>query len=113
MFKFWKTKQIDLKDLAKVEFAISTSGEKPKLNIELLSYDEQSLVALCDILEIFQGERVLIEMLNFIQSHFINSGKEEQLLKIFMILQEKSMLDNILNHNKRQEPCIKPSEMIT
>lgn len=110
MFKFWKKKEEPKLDLARVEFIITESGEKPKLNIELMDYDDHSLQALCDIVEIFKDNRVLVEMLTFIQSHFLETERSEELIKIFVMLQQKSLL-NV--ENEKEEPCIKPSDMMT
>lgn len=107
MFKFWTKKQVDT-ELAKIELSIKELGEKPKLDIQLLSYDDASLKSLCDILEVFQGDRFLVEVLNFIQTHFLKIGKDEELIKIFVLLQEKSLLKV-----ENPGPCIKPSEMMT
>jgi hypothetical protein len=100
--------------IAAITYCISKDSDSPLINIEMKDYDEESSVAICELLDILSEESSYVETINMIKSGLTKDGQEELLIKIFTFIGQKAK-DKILNAHKeslKDEPCIKPSDML-
>ncbi|NDD84725.1 hypothetical protein EBZ38_10720 [bacterium] len=128
MFDFLFKKTIDKKEdkeisqnedinnvLASITYHIIDDENKtPMIDIGLSDYDSKSLDALCKILDILSDESSYLETLEMIKNGFIKERHEEALLKIFTHISEQASKKLIFNKKEsiKDQPCIKPSDML-
>lgn len=116
MFKFFKSKndeQIPENDvIASVTYLIKKDHNGALIDIELKDYDDESIEALSQILDILGDDRTFIDTINIIKSSFAEKDRYDLLVKIFSHVQPKlrNKLSN-LNQPKLDKPCVKPSEI--
>lgn len=123
MFKFFKIKkeepvstEIDENNniAARIQYIMPKDSESTIVDVELGDYDEQSIEALCDLLDILSSDAFFVETINIIQSSLIRENKQDLLIKIFTRIGDsarRKLLDTN-KQDKKDEPCIKPSDMI-
>lgn len=123
MFKFldiFKTKtEPDLKHvhndniLARVSYLIKKDKNGGLIDIEMQDYDNESVEALCKILNILGNEAFFVETIDMIKASLIKDGQDDILIKILASVSQniKDKLIHSRNYSKLDEPCIKPSDM--
>lgn len=100
--------------LASITYYIAENDDSTMINIELGDYDDKSSMALCKILDILSEDISYIETINMIKSSLSQDGQEDLLIKIFSHL-SKSGINKLVKSQKesiKNEPCIKPSDML-
>ena len=100
--------------LAAITYCITKDSESPLINIEMRDYNEESCVAICDLLDILSEESSYVETINMLKSGLHQDGQQDLLIKIFTFIGQKAK-DKILNAHResvKDEPCIKPSDML-
>jgi hypothetical protein len=100
--------------LASVSYLIYKNAPSVSIDIEMSDYDEESASAVCKILDVLSQDVAFAETINMIQTALINDKQEDLLIKIFTHISESSR-DKILTikqDSKKDEPCIKPSDML-
>jgi|LakMenE01Jun11ns_1017448.scaffolds.fasta_scaffold9013528_1 hypothetical protein len=100
--------------IAAITYCITKDSESPVINIEMKDYDEESCVAICDLLDILSEENSYVETINMLKSGLSQDGQQDLLIKIFTFIGQKAK-DKILNAHResvKDEPCIKPSDML-
>lgn len=99
---------------ASVTYYIKRDSKSPVLNIEINNYDDQSIEALCKLLDLLNSESCYIETVEMIKNSLINDKREDILIKILTHV-EQSITNKLLKayeKKAKEEPCIKPSDMI-
>ena len=100
--------------LAVIKYFITKDSDRPIINIEMKDYNEECSVAICGLLDVLSEESSYVETINMLKSGLIENGQQDLLIKIFTFIGEKAK-DKILNGHKesvKDEPCIKPSDML-
>lgn len=121
LFDFFKKKQkidendIDENDvLARISYIVFKDGNSTTMDLELQDYSDQSINALCYIIDSLAEDGALLETMNIVKNGFVSEGREDCLLKIFNRI-SKHTKEQIINSNnsKTEEPCIKPLDVFT
>lgn len=100
--------------LASVRYSIKKGSSDVIIDIELQDYDETSASGLCSILDILCEDFCYAETINMIRVALIQDDQEELLFKIFTHISQEAR-DKILKtykDSKKDEPCVKPSDML-
>ena len=101
--------------LASITYHIlDDENETPMIDIALSDYDSKSLNALCKILDILSQDSSYLETLEMVKNGLIKEGQEEALIKVFTHISEQAG-KKIMRSSKesmKDEPCIKPSDML-
>jgi hypothetical protein len=86
----------------------------PMIDIGLNDYDSKSIQALCKILDILSQDASYLETIEMVKNGFIREGQEEALIKIFTHISEQAGKKIIRSSKEsmKDEPCIKPSDML-
>lgn len=100
--------------LASIKYLVKRGSHNVSIDIELNDYDDTSASALCEILDILSEDYGYIETIHIIKTALLNDDQEEMLLKIFTHISDQAR-DKIINAHEeshKDEPCIKPSDML-
>jgi hypothetical protein len=100
--------------LAAITYCVTKDSDTPLINIEMKEYNEECSVAICELLDVLSEEGSYVETINMLKSGLIENGQQDWLIKIFTFIGEKAK-DKILNAHResvKDEPCIKPSDML-
>lgn len=120
MFNFFKSQPINNDSepeddiVAAITYAIKRNSKEALVDIELHDYDEQSIDSLCSLLDILGNDLFYIDTINMIKESFMKENREDILIRIFTKVNAniKSKLLNAHKEKIKDEPCIKPSDMI-
>jgi hypothetical protein len=115
-----KTEQEKIDNVAKEEngiVAITFYVDKdtvPFVDIVLEEYDENTLNSLCKLLDVLNGENCYLQVIDIIKNAMLKDGEEEKLIRILSHIsqQKQSKLERYAKDKLKDEPCIKPSDMI-
>jgi len=115
-----KTEQEKIDNVAKEEngiVAITFYVDKdtvPFVDIVLEEYDEKTLNSLCKLLDVLNGENCYLQVIDIIKNAMLKDGEEEKLVRILSHIsqQKQSKLERYAKDKLKDEPCIKPSDMI-
>jgi hypothetical protein len=115
-----KTEQEKIDNVAKEEngiVAITFYVDKdtvPFVDIVLEEYDENTLNSLCKLLDVLNGENCYLQVIDIIKNAMLKDGEEEKLVRILSHIsqQKQSKLERYAKDKLKDEPCIKPSDMI-
>jgi hypothetical protein len=96
-----------------VTYYINTKGNTA-IDISLSDYDDESITAMCGLLNVLADDSFYVETINMIQRSLIEDNQEEVLLKILTHIssQARSKILNYKSEEEQDEPCIKPSDML-
>jgi hypothetical protein len=100
--------------LASISYLVYRNSPSVSIDIEMSDYDEESASAICSMLDVLSQDLAFAETVNMIQTALISDKREDLLIKIFTHISEHSR-DKILTikqDSKKDEPCIKPSDML-
>lgn len=120
MFKFFKDKNVkednkkeDDTLIASVSYVVKRNSNGPLIDIELNDYNDESIGALCLILDILGNDMSYIDTINMIKECFLRENRHDLLVKVFSKINPniKSKILNIRKDKVKDEPYIKPSEM--
>jgi len=100
--------------LAAITYCVTKDSERPLINIEMKDYNEESSIALCDLLDVLSQESSYLETINMLKVGLTKDGQEDLLIKIFTLIgqQAKNKILNVHKESIKDEPCIKPSDML-
>jgi hypothetical protein len=115
-----KTEQEKIDNVAKEEngiVAITFYVDKdtvPFVDIVLEEYDENTLNSLCKLLDVLNGENCYLQVIDIIKNAMLKDGEEEKLIRILSHIsqQKQSKLERYAKDKLKDEPCIKPSDMM-
>jgi hypothetical protein len=118
-FSFFKKSPVESTEkdnsiLASITYYVDKNSTGPVIDIALENYDEESINALCKLIDILGEDISYIETINMIKSALIADKQEDLLLKIFTHISQQSR-NRILSAHKesiKDETCIKPSDML-
>lgn len=105
---------LDDDKLASITYLIKSGSPSVVIDIEMSDYDEESASAICSIIDVLSEDFTYAETINILQTALLKNGQEDLLLKIFTHVSQHSR-DKILKikqDSKKDEPCIKPSDML-
>lgn len=93
-------------------------NDTPMVDVLLQDYDNESITALCSLLDILSQDAAYIETVKIIQENLILSGNEELFIKIIghISQQENNKFTTQVEQeeeNLNSQVCISPSEVIT
>lgn len=93
---------------------IDDEHNTPMIDIGLSEYDSKSIDALCKILDILSHDSTYLETIDMVKNGLIKEGQQEALIKIFTHLSEQAGKKIIRSskENMKDQPCIKPSDML-
>lgn len=117
MFNFFKKKTEDVSDeiIASVTYLIKRDKSGPIIDVQLGDNDDESVEALCSILDILGNDMFYLDTINMIKVLLTQSHQEELLIKILTRISDdvrKKILDS-KERTPKDEPCIKPSDMLS
>lgn len=119
MFNFFKSKvqnDIEQQDdiVASIQYTMVRGSDKALVDVELRDYDSESIDSLCSLLDILGNDLFYIDTINMIKESFIKEKREDILVRIFTKVNSniKSKLLNSHKEKIKDEPCIKPSDML-
>jgi len=86
----------------------------PFIDIILEEYDDATLTALCKLLDVLNGENCYLQVIDIIKNAMLKDGEEEKLIQILNHIsqQKNSQLERYAKDKLKDEPCIKPSDMM-
>jgi hypothetical protein len=119
LFEFFRRKDNPPKEpdepvSASICYYMKPDGSGPYINIQLSDYDDDSIASLCELLDTLAEETCYMETIEMIKSSLIKDNQEELLIKIFTHI-SRQVREKILNGHKeslKDEPCIRPSDMV-
>lgn len=119
MFNFFnKSKQkqenSDNEIIASITYLVKNNNTGPLIDVQLGEDDNKCIDALCSLLNILGSDMFYVETINMIRKLLIKSNQEDILLKILTRI-DYDLRQKIVNSNKeklKDEPCIKPSDML-
>lgn len=116
MFNFFKKRSEPTKSdtIASITYLIKRDSSGPLIDVELSDNDDECVEALCSLLDVLGNEMFYIDTVNMIRSLLVKSNQEDILLKILTRI-NNNVREKIINSNKeklKDEPCIKPSDML-
>lgn len=121
MFKFFKKKeQEDIieneeeETLASIKYLVKRDSDGPIIDIELFDYDEESINGLCLLLEVLSDDKCFIDTIGIIKSSLLSEQKHDLLIQVFSRINDKikSKLLSVNRNKIKDEPVVKPSEMM-
>lgn len=89
----------------------STQDDKPKLNILLDNFSEESIDGLCNILTLCASEYFFLNIVEIIKNQFLENNKQKELEKIIFHIAKLELKNQLENVQKTSTPCIKPSDI--
>ena len=100
--------------LASITYLVKNKDDNVIIDIELGNYEDEAIRGLCKLLDTLIEESCYIETLNMIKSALLEQDEEEVLIKIFTNISTKYKDKLLKNHKEsiKDEPCIKPSDML-
>ena len=109
-----KTDSKEEEVLASVTYLVKKGSDSVIIDIEMNDYDDESASAICSIIDILSEDFTYAETINMIQTALLGDGQENLILKIFTHISQHSRnkILKIKNDSKKDEPCIKPSDML-
>lgn len=117
MFNFFHKKIDDtIKSdiVASITYLIKQDKSGPIIDVQLGDDDNESIEALCSILDVLGSDMFYIDTINMIKVLLTQSHQEELLIKILTRVSD-DVRKKILASKERtskDEPCIKPSDML-
>lgn len=96
-----------------MSYVVKRNSNGPLIDIELNDYNDESIGALCLILDILGNDMSYIDTINMIKECFLRENRHDLLVKVFSKINPniKSKILNIRKDKVKDEPYIKPSEM--
>jgi hypothetical protein len=104
----------DINTLASISYSIKRNETSPVIDIELNDYDDESATALCKLLDILSQDKCYIETINMLKLGLLQDAQEDFLVKVFIHLgsNSKDKIMQLHQHNSKDEPCVKPSDVL-
>lgn len=103
----------DESHVAGITYFVGTDGQV-QLDIEVFDYSNESMDALCRILNTLSMDSCYLSTLNMIRDQLTQEGQEEALVRIYNNV-AKSPNDKavrVYTKKSQSKPCIRPSDML-
>lgn len=116
MFKFFQKKPLEDKDeenVASISYIVKKDAKTAYVDIELKDYEEESIAALCQLLDVLGSDLFYFDTINMVKTSLMQDNKHDILIKILTKINSKvrAKIYNSTQESSSTEPCIKPSEM--
>lgn len=115
MFKFFQKKPEDKEEenLASISYILKKDTKTAYVDIELKDYEEESIDALCQLLDVLGSDLFYFDTINMVKTSLMQENKHDVLIKILTRVNSKvrSKIYSAAYDLNKDEPCIKPSEM--
>lgn len=117
MFNFFKKQQKEEtpnNTIASITYIIKRGSSTPLIDVELGENDNECVDALCSLLNVLGNDMFYIDTVNMIRTLLIQSGQEDILFKILTRIND-NIREKLVHPSKdklKDEPCIKPSDML-
>jgi hypothetical protein len=101
--------------LASITYHILDDGSgTPMIDIGLSDYNSESFNALCKILDILSQDSSYLETIEMVKNGLVKEGQEEALIQIFTHISEQAgkKIIRSTKESTKDQPCIKPSDML-
>lgn len=108
-------KDTDNNVLASITYHIlDDENGTPMIDIGLSDYNAESFNALCKILDILSQDSSYLETIEMIKNSLMKEGQEEALIQIFTHISEQAgkKIIRSTKESTKDQPCIKPSDML-
>lgn len=108
----------DAPALASISYNILKDGQSTAtIDISLEDYNKESIDALCKLLDILSHDNSYLETLEMVKNGLVQDGRDDVLITVFThVSTQASKSSNRLsrgNNDKfKDQPCIKPSDML-
>lgn len=117
MFNFFKKKKVEVEEerppfVASITYSV-TEDMNTMIDIDLDDYDKKSMDALCHILATLSNEQCFLETFEILKNAIVESGNETLLVYLVTQLQVSIAENKALYPSKNEQPCVKPSDMMT
>lgn len=115
MFNFFKKKKVKEERppfVASITYSV-TEDMNTMIDIDIDDYDKKSMDALCHILATLSNEQCFLETFEILKNAIVESGNERLLVYLVTQLQVSISENKALYPSKNEQPCVKPSDMIT
>lgn len=114
MFQFFKKNNDNVEqktDIASLSYSINSENELV-LDINIEDYNDQSIEALCKLLNFIGNSASVVQTLEIIKNFFERDNQQENLIKIITsIASQPSLFAS--SHISEDRPCIKPSDVLS
>ena len=115
LFKFFqKNNQNDdqpNETLAKISYIVSSKSDSIIVDVELNQYDEECILALCDIVDTLAQKKSLSNTVEIIKTGMTDDGQEDAIMSFISNLDHNTKKILINSYKNTDEPCIKPSDV--
>lgn len=119
MFEFFKKKPTPTPDkleqcntLASITFFVSEHDEMPSIDVAMQDYSDESIIAICLLLQAITTDQGYIEAINMIKSGLIKDSRDDILIQILTTIEPTISKKLLERAEKNKEPCIRPSDML-
>lgn len=111
MFKFFKKSNQETKEkpIAYLSLSVNKNDTIPRLNVKIEDYSDDSIIALCQILETFNSKEMQEEAYTIIKNFFMQDEETEAMIKFVETMQQ---IQQINVETQESQPYIKPSELM-
>jgi len=122
LFNFLKTSKPSAEEenteqqvLASITFVMENNSDAPIVDVEIKDYSDQSIKALCVLIDTLAQEKSLLQTVEIIKNAMAEDENEESIVKMFSYIGHytKNKMINSYKDQQIDEPCIKPSEVFT
>jgi hypothetical protein len=112
--KIFRKKTEEVNFLSSLEILISKEEtDKPKLNIALDNFEEDSINALCQILTLCANEYFFLNVVEVVKEQFILNERLEELEALLVHVAAIELKDKVklFQREATEQPCIRPSDI--
>jgi alpha-galactosidase/6-phospho-beta-glucosidase family protein len=119
MFEFFKKKTESQKQhveednfLASITFFVAKNDSMPCIDIAMQDYSDESIIAMCLLLQAITSDQGYIEAINMLKNGLISDSRDDILIQILTSVEPHINKKVLERAEKSKEPCIKPSDML-
>ena len=112
---FLKRKKQELENINKVSITYLIDSENvPMIDILLNSYDEDSVEALCSLLDVLANNSFYVETVKMISENLAANGREDLLIKILTHIsnQKDNKITQFIEDDRESQVYIDPTDAI-
>jgi hypothetical protein len=113
MFKFFKSKEPEQVSKVSISYLID-QNDTPLIDITLKDYSEDSIKALCSLLDVLSKDSFYVSTVQMIYDTLSSNGKDDIVMKVLTHIsqQDGDKISKFVDKSKESQMCIKPSDAI-
>lgn len=116
MFNFFKRKTVDQTEpqhKISITYLID-ENDTPMIDIDLKDYSDDSIKALCSLLDILSKDAFYVTTVQMIYDTLSSNGKDEIVMNILTHIskQNTDKITSFMDKNKESQVCISPSDAV-